>query len=63
MKFGNQERLLRLIPNRETQMEIDAAPQSQTEAEKWVRWRLEGCEKQEWEENICKGEKCEEEAE
>lgn len=29
MKFGDQERLVRLIPNRETQMEIDTETQWQ----------------------------------
>ena len=36
MKFGDQERLLRLIPNRETQMEIDAETRRQIEAE-WMK--------------------------
>lgn len=39
MKFGNQERLLRLIPNRETKMEIDAETPRQIEAE-WMKQRM-----------------------
>lgn len=39
MKFDDQERLLRLIPNVETKMEIDAETQRQIEAE-WMRRRM-----------------------
>lgn len=39
MKFRDQERLARLIPNRETQMEIDTETQRQIEAE-WMRERM-----------------------
>lgn len=40
MKLVDQERLLRLIPNRETQMEIDTETQRQIEAE-WMWERME----------------------
>lgn len=39
MKFGDQERPLGLIPNRETQMEIDTETQRQIEAE-WMREQM-----------------------
>lgn len=68
MKFGDQETFLKLIPNRETKIEIDAeTPKTdagridrgkEQEGERW-----EESEKQEWEQNGCGSEKCEEEAE
>lgn len=39
MKFGDQERLLSLIPSRETQMEIDTETPTQIEAE-WMRGKI-----------------------
>lgn len=44
MKFGDQERLVRLIPTRETQMEIDTDTQRRIE----VEWMREGMGETEW---------------
>lgn len=56
MNSGDQERLRRLIPNRETQMEIDPETQRRREAE-WGRQKTVGGEGWKLEEDGCGREK------